>query len=128
MQLRELREYCQRRNLQILDEYVDKGVSGSRERRPALDRLRIACGKRLVDAVVVYRYDRFARSLRQLVNALEEFRVLGIDFISLHEKRRLLLAAKLCRWRLSDKRSALGFGGESLRNKFSGHLRTEPLR
>jgi DNA invertase Pin-like site-specific DNA recombinase len=38
-----------------------------------------------VDAVVVYRYDRFARSLRQLVNALEEFRSLGIEFISLHE-------------------------------------------
>src|SRR5437867_6927492 len=45
----------------------------------------IACRKRLVDAVVVYRYDRFARSLRQLVNALEEFRTLGIEFISLHE-------------------------------------------
>jgi len=44
-----------------------------------------ACRKRLVDAVVVYRYDRFARSLRQLVLALEEFRALGIDFISLHE-------------------------------------------
>ena len=85
MQLRELREYCERRKLQIVDEYVDKGVSGSRERRPALDRLRATCRKRLVDAVVVYRYDRFARSLRQLVNALEEFRVLGIDFISLHE-------------------------------------------
>ncbi len=38
-----------------------------------------------MDAVVVYRYDRFARSLRQLVNALEECRCLGIDFISLHE-------------------------------------------
>jgi DNA invertase Pin-like site-specific DNA recombinase len=41
--------------------------------------------KLLVDAVLVYRYDRFARSLRQLVNALDEFRALGIDFISLHE-------------------------------------------
>jgi DNA invertase Pin-like site-specific DNA recombinase len=44
-----------------------------------------ACRKRQVDAVVVYRYDRFARSLRQLVNALEDFRALGIDFVSLHE-------------------------------------------
>ena len=44
-----------------------------------------ACRKRQSDAVVVYRYDRFARSLRQLVNALEEFRSLGIDFVSLHE-------------------------------------------
>lgn len=45
----------------------------------------VACRKRLVDAVVVYRYDRFARSLRQLINALEEFRALNIDFVSLHE-------------------------------------------
>ena len=85
VQLRELREFCQRRRFEIAVEYVDKGISGSRERRPALDQLMAICRKRLVDAVVVYRYDRFARSLRQLVLALEEFRSLGIDFISLHE-------------------------------------------
>jgi DNA invertase Pin-like site-specific DNA recombinase len=85
VQLRELREYCQRRGFKIAEEFVDKGISGSRERRPGLDRLMVACRKRLLDAVVVYRYDRFARSLRQLVNALEEFRALEIDFISIHE-------------------------------------------
>jgi DNA invertase Pin-like site-specific DNA recombinase len=85
MQLRELREYCVRRGWQINGEFVDSGISGAKERRPQLDSLLSACRKRLVDAVVVYRYDRFARSLRQLVNALEEFRSLGIEFISLHE-------------------------------------------
>jgi DNA invertase Pin-like site-specific DNA recombinase len=85
MQTRELREYCQRRSWEVEGEYVDAGVSGAKERRPQLDALLIACRKRRVDAVVVYRYDRFARSLRQLVNALEEFRSLGIEFISLHE-------------------------------------------
>jgi DNA invertase Pin-like site-specific DNA recombinase len=85
MQTRELREYCQRRGWEIEGEYVDVGVSGTKERRPQLDALLTACRKRRVDAVVVYRYDRFARSLRQLVNALEEFRSLGIEFISLHE-------------------------------------------
>lgn len=85
MQTRELREYCQRRGWEIEGEYVDAGVSGAKERRPRLDTLLAACRKRRVDAVVVYRYDRFARSLRQLVNALEEFRSLGIEFISLHE-------------------------------------------
>ena len=85
MQTRELREYCQRRGWEIEGEYVDVGVSGAKERRPQLDVLLVACRKRRVDAVVVYRYDRFARSLRQLVNALEEFRSLGIEFISLHE-------------------------------------------
>lgn len=85
MQLREVREYCVRRGWQVFGEYVDRGISGSKERRPELDRLLADCRKRRVDAVVVYRYDRFARSLRQLVNALEEFRGLGIEFVSLHE-------------------------------------------
>ena len=85
MQTRELREYCQRRGWDIEGEYVDAGVCGAKEHRPQLDLLLVACRKRRVDAVVVYRYDRFARSLRQLVNALEEFRSLGIEFISLHE-------------------------------------------
>jgi len=85
MQLRELREYCNRREWKVAGEFVDTGISGTKEHRPALDRLLAECRKRQVDAVVVYRYDRFARSLRQLVNALEEFRALGIDFVSLHE-------------------------------------------
>jgi len=85
MQLGELRAYCERRGWQIAGEYVDHGISGSKERRPSLDRLLADCRRRRVDAVVVYRYDRFARSLRRLVNALEDFRALGIDFVSLHE-------------------------------------------
>jgi DNA invertase Pin-like site-specific DNA recombinase len=85
MQLRELREYCQRREWDVAGEYVDVGISGSKERRPHLDRLLADCRRRLVGAVVVYRYDRFARSLRQLVNALCEFDALGIQFVSLHE-------------------------------------------
>ena len=85
MQLRELREYCQRRGFDVAAEYVDYGISGSKESRPQLNKLMTDCRKRLVDAVVVYRYDRFARSLRQLVNTLAEFDALGIHFISLHE-------------------------------------------
>ena len=85
MQLAELREYALRRGWEVAGEYVDEGVSGAKESRPALDRLWTDCRKRRVDAVVVYRYDRFARSLRQLVNALEEFRAMGIEFVSLHE-------------------------------------------
>jgi DNA invertase Pin-like site-specific DNA recombinase len=85
MQLAELREHAARRGWEIFGEYIDRGISGARERRPELDRLWADCRKRKVDAVLCYRYDRLARSLRQLVNALEEFRALGIDFISLHE-------------------------------------------
>src|SRR6266478_3774655 len=85
VQLAEIREFCMRREWTTVKEYVDKGISGAKERRPALDNLLTDCRRRAVDCVVLYRYDRFARSLRQLVNALEEFRALGIDFVSLHE-------------------------------------------
>jgi DNA invertase Pin-like site-specific DNA recombinase len=85
MQVIELRSYCKRRGWSIVDEYVDHGVSGAKDSRPELDRLMRDCQKRVVSAVIVYRYDRFARSLRHLVNALSEFNSLGIDFISLHE-------------------------------------------
>src|ERR1051326_4988449 len=85
MQLNEVRAYCERRQWVVAGEYVDTGISGSKEHRPALDRLLTDCRRRAIDAVVVYRYDRFARSVRQLVNALEEFRALGVDFVSLHE-------------------------------------------
>lgn len=61
-----------------------RGADGGGARRPELDRMMAACRRRQVDAVVVYRYDRFARSLRQLVNALCEFDSLGIQFVSLH--------------------------------------------
>ena len=85
VQLRELREYCEHRGWQIAAEFTDVGVSGAKERRPQLDALLAGCRKRRFDGVVVYRYDRFARSLRQLVNALGEFEALGIQFVSLHE-------------------------------------------
>ncbi len=85
MQLDELRAYCRRRGWEILEEYTDTGYCGARESRPALDRLMADARRRRVDAVLVWRFDRFARSLRQLVNALEEFRALGIDFVSLRE-------------------------------------------
>jgi len=70
LQIRELREYCQRRGWVIVAEYVDAGISGAKERRPQLDKLVQDAKRRKFDAVVVYRYDRFARSLRHLVNAL----------------------------------------------------------
>jgi DNA invertase Pin-like site-specific DNA recombinase len=85
LQMREVRQFVQRRGWQIAEEYIDKGISGSKEKRPALDKLMYEAKRRRFDAVVVYRYDRFARSLRHLVNALEEFRALGIEFVSIHE-------------------------------------------
>ena len=84
-QLLALREYAQARELEILGVYVDVGISGSKDRRPQLERLMKGAHRREFDAVLVARFDRFARSVRHLVMALDEFNALGIDFISLSE-------------------------------------------
>ncbi len=86
MQLRELREYCERRGWEIEREYVDAGISGAKEKRPELDRLLADAHKRRFDAVVVWKFDRFARSVSHLLRALETFRSLGIEFVSLSEQ------------------------------------------
>jgi DNA invertase Pin-like site-specific DNA recombinase len=82
LQLVPLREYCKKRAFSIAGEYVDNGISGTKDRRPQLDRLLDAAGKRQIDLILVWKLDRFGRSLKQLVNALEELSSLGIGFIS----------------------------------------------
>jgi len=85
MQTRELREYCERRGWQIVDEYVDAGVSGAKDSRPELNRLMADAHQRRFDAVLVWKLDRFGRSLRHLVNALAELEALGVAFVSLRD-------------------------------------------
>jgi DNA invertase Pin-like site-specific DNA recombinase len=82
MQLVQLREYAQRRGWEIAGEYIDEAVSGVKKRRPGLDRLMADCQQRLVDVVLVWKFDRFARSVTHLTQALETFQALGIDFVS----------------------------------------------
>ena len=85
MQTRELREYCQRRGWDIAGEYVDVGVSGAKDSRPELNRLLTDAHRRQFDALVVWKFDRFARSVSHLLRALETFQALGIEFVSLTE-------------------------------------------
>jgi DNA invertase Pin-like site-specific DNA recombinase len=85
MQLRELREFIERRGWQVAEVYTDAGVSGAKASRPALNRLMVDAGRRRFDVVIVWRFDRFARSVSHLLRALEQFQALGIDFISLSE-------------------------------------------
>ena len=80
MQVEELRQRCQHREWNIASEYVDHGYKGATSRRPELDRLMRDAARSRFDIVLVYRFDRFARSMRHLVTALDEFRSLGIDF------------------------------------------------
>jgi DNA invertase Pin-like site-specific DNA recombinase len=83
-QLRPLREYAARRDLVVTAEYIDR-ASGRSDDRANYQKLLQAVRLRSVDLVLVWRYDRFARSTRSLINALAEFSSLGVDFISLQE-------------------------------------------
>lgn len=85
MQLRELREYIARRGWDAASEYIDAGISGAKEKRPELDRLMSDAHRRKFDVVAVWKFDRFARSVSHLLRALDTFRVLGIEFVSLSE-------------------------------------------
>ena len=85
MQTRELREYCDRRGWCIAGEFVDAGISGTKEKRPGLDRLMAEAHRRRFDVVIVWKFDRFARSVSHLLRALETFQALGIHFVSLSE-------------------------------------------
>jgi DNA invertase Pin-like site-specific DNA recombinase len=86
VQTREMKEYCPRRGWTVIDEYVDVGISGTKEKRPELGRLMADAHRRRFDVVVVWRFDRFARSVSHLLRALETFQTLGIEFVSLSEQ------------------------------------------
>jgi DNA invertase Pin-like site-specific DNA recombinase len=86
VQTRELQEYCAHRGWTVFGEYVDVGISGIKEKRPQLDQLMADAHRRRFDAVVVWKFDRFARSVSHLLRALETFQSLGIDFVSLSEQ------------------------------------------
>ena len=93
MQLVELREYAARRGWTVVEEYVDHGVSGSKENRPALNRLMADAKQRRFDVVAVWKIDRFGRSLKHLVNALADLESLGMSFVSLKDSLDLTTAS-----------------------------------
>ena len=82
-QLDGLREYAQARQLQVVEEYLDHGVSGAKAQRPALDRLLADAHRRRFDAVLVWKLDRLGRSLSHLIRLVDTFGSLGIDLVSL---------------------------------------------
>ncbi len=85
LQLEDLRQLAKRHEWDIVTEYIDRGVSGSKESREELDKMMKDATRKKFDVVMVWKFDRFARSMKHLVTALEQFRVLGIDFVSHQE-------------------------------------------
>ena len=85
LQLTELRDYAGARGFDVIGEFVDVGVSGAKESRPQLDALMKLAKARKIDALIVWKLDRFGRSLKHLVTALAELEALGVAFISLRD-------------------------------------------
>src|SRR5712692_8339953 len=83
-QLAELRRYVEARGWTAV-EYVDKGVSGAKDRRPALDRLIADATRRKFDVLVVWRLDRLGRNLKHLITLLDDLQAIGVAFVSLGE-------------------------------------------
>jgi DNA invertase Pin-like site-specific DNA recombinase len=81
-----LRGYAAHAGLDVVQDYCDVAVSGRREGRPQLNALMAAARKREIDCVLVWKFDRFARSTRHLLTALEEFDHLGVRFISVQDQ------------------------------------------
>jgi DNA invertase Pin-like site-specific DNA recombinase len=92
-QLLQLRQYCERRGWENVVEYVDNGISGTKASRPQLDQLMKDAGRRQFDVVVVWKLDRFGRSIRQLVNDVTTIGELGIAFVSVTEGFDMTTAA-----------------------------------
>lgn len=86
MQTREMRDYCKRRKWKLFSQYVDNGFSGAKDSRPELDRLMSDARRKRFQVVVVWKFDRFARSVSHLLDAFETFSALGIEFVSLSEE------------------------------------------
>jgi DNA invertase Pin-like site-specific DNA recombinase len=84
-QLNEIRQFASQRGFQIVNEYTDHGISGTRARRPALDKLLADANRRRFDVVVVWSCDRLARSTRHFLQVLDELNGLGIQFLSQRE-------------------------------------------
>jgi DNA invertase Pin-like site-specific DNA recombinase len=86
MQTGELEQFAQARGWRLVDSYLDIGISGTKEKRPELDRLMADAHRRKFDVVIVWKFDRFARSVSHLLRALETFNALGVAFVSLSEQ------------------------------------------
>lgn len=85
MQLAELREYAARRGWMVAGEYVDLGVSGSKESRPELNRMIQDAHRRRFDAVLCWKLDRLGRSLKHLVTTIEDLASYGVSFVALRD-------------------------------------------
>lgn len=133
-----LRDYAARAGLTITGEYLDTAVSGRKQGRPQLDALMKAARNYEYDCVLVWKFDRFARSTRHLLTALEEFDHLGLRFISVQDQVdtrspmgramfTIIGAMAELESSLISERVTAGMAAAKSRGKHVGRPRTPPV-
>ena len=85
IQISDLRKYAEARGLEIVEEFSDFGISGAKDKRPALDQMMKAARQRKFDVVLVWRLDRLGRNTRHLLTLLDELESLQVSLVSLQE-------------------------------------------
>lgn len=81
-QLQKLREFCSNAEYPVINEYIDEGISAVKTNRPAFKRLLEDVRRRKVNTILVWKLDRFSRSLKELINTIDELNEYGANFIS----------------------------------------------
>jgi putative DNA-invertase from lambdoid prophage Rac len=127
-QLRELREYCERRGWSVHAEYVDTGWSGAKASRPELDRLMRDAAMRRFDAVLVYKLDRFGRSVRNCLDGIEALRVQGVRFLAVSQSIDTDESNPTSRLLLHILASVAEFERELIRERVLAGLRSAKAR
>ena len=87
MQTSELEEFIKRRGWKLFDTYIDQGFSGKNTNRPAFNAMMTQARERRFDILLVWKLDRLSRSLKDLINTLDDLSSFGIDFISFKDRQ-----------------------------------------
>src|SRR5437660_523456 len=128
MQLRELREYAHRRGWEVAGEYVDTGWSGAKASRPQLDRLMQDASRRGFDAVLVYKLDRFGRSVRNCLDGIEALRSHGVRFLAVSQNIDTDESNPTSRLMLHILAAVAEFERELIRERVSAGMRSAKAR
>jgi putative DNA-invertase from lambdoid prophage Rac len=127
MQLREMREYCQRRGW-TAEEYVDTGFSGAKASRPALDRLMKDARMKRFDAVLVWKLDRWGRSVSNCLSSIQELTTLGIRWIALTQNLDTDANNPMARFMLTIMAAVAEFEREIIRERVKAGMNNARCR
>jgi DNA invertase Pin-like site-specific DNA recombinase len=128
MQLREMREYCKRRDWEIQGEYVDTGWSGSKTGRPALKRIMEAAHRRQIDCVMVWKLDRWGRTMVHAMESIQDLAAHGVRWIAITQGLDTHQSNPMSKAMLGMMAVFAEFEREMIRERVMAGMRTAQLK